>query len=197
MLIDEVNRADTSRVFGELITYIEPDKRDRPFRLAQDPTNEYAVPTNLFFLGTMNTADRSVSLLDVALRRRFAFIEYAPSPSAFDDPSWLKEIDGVSLPDLMTTINSRLAAIGVEPDRAIGHAILHISSSDSNPIGSLRDRLQYDVYPLIVDYCFTDRKKVHEILQPLVRADGTLGEISDVDFIQALKHIVPALPSGA
>ncbi|MEA2898484.1 MAG: 5-methylcytosine-specific restriction enzyme [Bradyrhizobium sp.] len=192
MLIDEVNRADTSRVFGELITYIEPDKRNRSFRLAQDPATEYSIPSDLFFLGTMNTADRSVSLLDVALRRRFAFIEYAPSTSAFEDPSWLKDVAGVSLPQLMLTINSRLAAIGVEPDRAIGHAILHVGASESNPTAALRDRFQYDVYPLVVDYCFTDRKKVYEVLQPLVGADGSFGQSSETDFIEALKQLVPA-----
>jgi len=187
LLIDEINRADTARVFGELITYIEADKRGLPFRIAQDAKVERSIPPNLYVLGTMNTADRSVSLLDVALRRRFAFVEFAPDPNIFASHSeWSSSVRGISMGRLMSIINARLVSEGVESDRAIGHALFAVSNDSSLALGELRDRIQYDIYPLVVDYCFSDRTRVAEVLAPLVSSDGRLLQLSDDQLIEAL-----------
>ena len=190
LLIDEINRADTARVFGELITFIEADKRDKPFRIAQDPTVERSIPSNLYVLGTMNTADRSVSLIDVALRRRFAFIEFEPDPTIFSKvPDWSSSVKGISIDRLMTTINSRLISVGVESDRAIGHALFSVTNESALAVDELRDRIRYDIYPLVVDYCFSDRTRVAEVLSPLVSSEGKLLQLDDNKFLAALMTI--------
>lgn len=194
LVIDEINRADTARAFGELITYVESDKRGREFRIAQDPTRTYNIPVNLNLLCTMNTADRSISLLDVALRRRFAFIGYYPDATAFTKAAgWLSTVGDVALEDVLETLNRRLTRIGVEPDRAIGQALLSVSSTSADPAGDLHKRFRYDIHPLITDYCFSDRAKVHDILRPLVDADGKLVTTND-DFIEKLRAFVGAQP---
>lgn len=187
LFIDEINRADTARVFGELITYIEADKRERPFRIAQDPKTDRVIPNNLFIIGTMNTADRSISLLDVALRRRFAFVEYAPDPSMFSkNKKWANHVGDIDMEKLMIGLNTRLSEAGVESDRAIGHALLSVSNGTSNPLAELRDRIQYDIYPLVVDYCFSDRSRVEQVLGELVNADGRIRQMDDTQLIAAL-----------
>lgn len=194
LLIDEINRADTARAFGELITYVEPDKRGRDFRIAQDPTRTYNIPANLSLLCTMNTADRSISLLDVALRRRFAFIGYYPDPTAFESAgAWLAEVGGVPLKDVLTMLNRRLARIGVEPDRAVGQALLAIASTSADPVSDLYNRFQYDVYPLISDYCFSDRTKLHDVLRPIVDDNGKLSANKD-EFLDKMKAFVGIQP---
>lgn len=190
LFIDEINRADTARVFGELITYIEADKRELPFRIAQDSKNDRVIPNNLFIIGTMNTADRSISLLDVALRRRFAFVEYAPDPSVFSkNKKWAHVVSDVDIERLMVGLNTRLSEAGVESDRAIGHALLSVSSNSSNPLAELRDRIQYDIYPLVVDYCFSDRSRVAQVLGELVSADGRIRHMDDTQLIAAMRGI--------
>ncbi|WP_250489888.1 McrB family protein [Caballeronia sp. INML2] len=192
LLIDEINRADTAKVFGELITFIEADKRGINFRLAQDPTVERNIPDNLYLLGTMNTADRSVSLLDVALRRRFAFVEFVPDGEVFGPSSgWANSIDGIRVASIMNEINARLLNVGVEPDRAIGHALFGVSES-GDPIKQLRERFQFDIHPLIVDYCFSDRSRVAEVLGPLVSSTGRMNDFDDTQFIAALRSLVKA-----
>lgn len=173
MVIDEINRGDVARIFGELITYIEPDKRNHSCRLAQTPEEEFSIPDNLFFLGTMNTADKSVSLLDVALRRRFAFIEYLSDPTAFDRiGGWLSSIGSVRIGDLLEELNRRLIQVGVEQDRAIGHTLLAIRVDAADPIGALGERLLYDVIPLVQEYCYLDRARMKRVLSSLVDDTG-------------------------
>lgn len=190
LLIDEINRADTARVFGELITYIEADKRDMQFRIAQDPATNRTIPTSLHILGTMNTADRSVSLMDVALRRRFAFVEFEPDGSVFGaSKNWKIDVEGVRLDDLLNAINRRLAKVGVEPDRAIGHALLAIPRDAVDAVAELKERFQFDIHPLVVDYCFADRTRVEQVLKPLVTAEGRFKEMDNAQFVAAIREI--------
>ena len=190
LVIDEINRADTARVFGELITYIEADKRDLPFRIAQDPTNDRTIPASLYVLGTMNTADRSVSLMDVALRRRFAFVEFEPDVEVLStSENWRGEVRGVALGDLLSAINRRLAKAGVESDRAIGHALLAIPKDSADALGELREKLQYDIHPLVVDYCFSDRSRVEQVLSPLVTSEGRMKYLNDDDFVDSIREL--------
>ena len=191
LMIDEINRADVARVFGELITYIEQDKRGQPVSLAQSPKTIIEIPPNLAFLGTMNTADKSVSLLDVALRRRFAFVEFRPDPKAFDAvPDWVSEIQGLQLGSLLDSLNARLSAIGVTEDRSIGQALLAVDATGSDAVNGLSERLELDVFPLVEEYCYFDRRRIKEVLGPLVDEDGRWKPPSQDVLIAALKVFV-------
>lgn len=194
LVIDEINRADVARVFGELITFIERDKRGIPFTTAQDRDELRAIPEDLYVLGTMNTADKSISLLDVALRRRFRFIACQPDGEAFANiPEWAAEVDGVDLGLLLTTINQRLLSHGVEPDRLVGHAILAVPAPGS--LADLSDRLRYDVIPLVEEYLFGDRARVAEVLPGLFSADGVRATIvtEDVRELAGLPRSQPSV----
>lgn len=199
LLIDEINRGDISRIFGELITYIEPDKRNKPIMLAQSPGEPFFIPENLSFLGTMNTADKSISLLDIALRRRFAFLEFPPQPAFFEtDEHFISSAGGVDLGALLVGLNRLLRNEGVDIDRAIGHALLAIDIKVADPVRALRRRFEFDIHPLIVEYCYTDRARVARILGNLVDDEGRFRSsltLSSQDFIAALRVIAgqPAL----
>jgi hypothetical protein len=206
MVIDEINRGDVARIFGELITYIEPDKRGRHCRLAQSPKTEFYVPDNLYFLGTMNSADKSVSLLDVALRRRFAFVEIAPDPSVYRRlDKWLPAVNGLEISAVLTELNTRLLQSGVEPDRCIGHALLGVPSGVSQPDAALSSRFRYDVIPLIQEYCYLDRPRMRRILGQLIDEAGRPAWRNAGEFMQLLSQfvgvpltpVVTSAPEGA
>jgi len=194
LMVDEINRADVARVLGELITYIEADKRGKKFRLSQSPAAERTIPPNLYLVGTMNTADKSISLLDIALRRRFAFVEYPPDESVFDsEASWLSSIGGMHLATLLHALNARLAAAGIDPDRAIGHSLLSVSADATDPIQRLHERFEYDIYPLICEYCFMDRRRIGELLADLVTPNGSFRRgMGNDEFIAALSSLIPS-----
>ena len=173
LVIDEINRADVAKVFGELITYIEADKRGRDFTTSQRPGQWRSIPADLYLLGTMNTADKSISLLDVALRRRFKFIECPPTPSAFTmSTNWKDSAYGVDLGDLLSTINDRLLGAGVTRDRLVGQALLGLAVHGDD--AELLDRLRYDVYPLVDEYLFGDAERMADVLPGLVDDHGAL-----------------------
>ena len=197
LLVDEINRGDVARIFGELITLIEHDKRSsvhaRKRMLSQKP---FWVPPNLHVLATMNTADKSVSLMDVAVRRRFAFVPTPPRPGLLAGSSKLvTEIGGVQMSTLLTRINERLLAIGVLPDRLIGHALLWIDAEVDSPVDELRDRFRYGIIPLVQEYCFSDRSQVARVLDKLVDEHGgpaKLFEQADYEiaFRSALEKLI-------
>lgn len=188
LVIDEINRADVAKVFGELITYIERDKRGVNFRTAQQPTVDRTIPEGLHILGTMNTADKSVSLLDVALRRRFRFIDCPPDASAFSTAdAWAEQVGGIHIADLLTGINERLGQVGVARDRLVGQALLAIPSDGAE--GDLLDRIRYDVYPLIDEYLFGDADRMQKVLPGIVDDNGAL-VITDLT-IDVLRGWVP------
>lgn len=190
LVIDEINRGDTARIFGELITFIEGDKRGVYFTTAQEPDLERSIPRNLYILGTMNTADRSVSLMDVALRRRFAFVGYPPAPDVLGPKAgWHSVVEGIELPALLRSLNSALEAEGIEPERAIGHALLGVSITAAAPFVELRRRFEFDVIPLVSEYCSLDRKGVRRVLGDLVDDRGVMTELSDDDLLTALKQL--------
>lgn len=191
LVIDEINRGDTARIFGELITYIERDKRGISCQLAQDPEREFHVPENLYLLGTMNTADRSVSLMDVALRRRFAFEAFPPVPEALGPThGWLSEIGGINLPNLLIELNKRLAAEGIDRERAIGHALLSVSETSGDPVAHLRRRFNVDIIPLVTEFCAFDRSGVRKVLGALVDTEGLPLPLEETAFLEALGQLV-------
>lgn len=171
LFIDEINRANIAKVFGELISLIEPDKRatySSDGRLisgmvVQLPGGDksegaeaaFGVPQNLDIYGTMNTADRSIALLDVALRRRFEFVEVEPKYRVFEVP-----IAGVRLDLLLKRLNDRLEFL-LDRDHRIGHAYLMGVSS----IAELQARFRDQIIPLLQEYFFDDFSRVALVLQ--------------------------------
>ncbi len=194
LIIDEINRGDTASIFGELITFIESDKRDIKFRLAQNPTKEFSVPSNLFIVGTMNTADRSVSLMDIAFRRRFAFIPYLPEPQKLSEENgWKSNIEDVSLSTLLVAINKRLDNEGIDAERSVGHALLAVSNATSNPLRDLRRRFEVDLIPLISEYCALNRGSIKRILGGLVDEEGRALNLGNDEFLNNLRAITDSI----
>lgn len=174
LVIDELNRGDVARVFGELITLIEPDKRyvgaSRRLPYSQ---KDFWVPENLHILGTMNTADRSISLLDIAIRRRFCFVPYDPDPDVirFSEEHHQK-VNGIDLAELLEGLNRRLMESGVDRDRAVGHSHFLIPVDAEHPLEVLRERFAYDIIPLVEEYCYSDRSRMRQVLGELVTEEG-------------------------
>lgn len=194
LIIDELNRGDVARLFGELITLIEADKRHAGVsRQLPYSRRELWVPPNLHLLGTMNTADRSISLLDVAIRRRFCFVEYRPDPLVINgSAAHHHEAGGIGIADLMDGINRRLLAVGIDRDRAVGHSHFLVAASEVRPHDVLRDRLRHDVMPLVEEYCYADRSLMRRVFGSLVTDDGRADEevfADDAAFAAAIRSI--------
>lgn len=157
IFIDEINRGNVASIFGELITLIEDDKREgqtNAISITLPYSKEkFSVPNNLYIIGTMNSADRSVEALDSALRRRFSFIEMVP------DYSELGVIDGVNLADLLKTINQRIEILR-DRDHRIGHSYL-LKIKD---ISELRLVFKDKIIPLLQEYFYGDWSKLAMVL---------------------------------
>lgn len=163
IFIDEINRGNVSAIFGELITLIEPDKRlgesqELKVKLPYSKT-EFGVPPNLFIIGTMNTADRSVEALDTALRRRFVFEEVMPDPTLLS----VIKFNGFNLEEVLDTINKRIAAL-LDRDHTIGHSyFIKLNSGDT---AGLLKVFQNNIIPLLQEYFFNDYQKIALVLGP-------------------------------
>lgn len=203
LAIDEINRANIAKVFGELITLIENDKRleEEQEITVQLPYSQktFGVPENLLIVGTMNTADRSIALLDIALRRRFTFVEQMPNYSL------LKTVEGVELGELLDQLNRRITAL-LGRDYQIGHS--YLMGLDS--IEDLHFAWYQKIMPLLQEYFYSDWERLQAVVSDrfvkLAPTDNktrkALGDFYDSDsqyeitpytsdstFLDALRHI--------
>lgn len=164
MVIDEINRGNISRIFGELITLLEPTKRagaEESLSVTLPYSKEpFSVPENVYVIGTMNTADRSLAQLDIALRRRFEFVEMMP------DATLLRgvEVLGVSIEPLLRTINDRIEAL-LDRDHTLGHSyFLPLKGDGKNTIETLGRIFEKQIIPLLQEYFFEDWERIHWVL---------------------------------
>jgi len=202
LIIDEINRGDIPRIFGELLTVIEKDKRGKTITLAISG-EPFSVPDNVFILGTMNTADRSIALLDTALRRRFGFVELMPDVSVLGNAVIEKSIP---LGLWLNALNARICEfIGRDArNLQIGHAYFLENGRPVEKFSKLSRILQDDIIPLIQEYCYEDYETIAKILgKNLIDENRQRVRIELFDparldeLIQALKSIAPDLDSSA
>ncbi len=156
-IIDEINRANISKVFGELITLIEDDKRWGELNetsVTLPSGDMFAIPNNLYIVGTMNTADKSISLIDTALRRRFDFVEVPPRADFVDDST---------LRNVLSTINKELADELDSSDLLIGHAYF-IGKTEKD----LLNIMNRNIIPLLYEYFYDNAKKVRAIVEKAI-----------------------------
>jgi len=163
LLIDEINRGNVASIFGELIALIEEDKRKgEPNELrAQLPYSrqEFVVPGNLYIIGAMNTADRSVEALDTALRRRFTFVSIPPQPELIQQPGNLE----VDLQRLLIKINARIEKL-LDKDHCIGHSYFMGIAQANDPLGELCNIFATKILPLLEEYFYGDPAKIGMVL---------------------------------
>ena len=161
-IIDEINRGNISKIFGELITLIESSKRvgkseGMSVRLPYSQ-KLFGVPKNVYIIGTMNTADRSIATIDTALRRRFLFREMLPVPKVLSDIS----VEDLSISDLLTRLNKRIAVL-YDREHTIGHAYF-MPLKASPTIDTLAEIFANNIIPLLQEYFYEDYEKIRLVL---------------------------------
>lgn len=165
LIIDEINRGNVSQIFGELITLIEEDKRlgkDEALEVTLPYSKEkFGVPPNLYIIGTMNTADRSVEALDTALRRRFRFTEMPPR---YDLDGLNYQYAGEKGSEILKKINKRIEKL-LDRDHLIGHSYFLLNKEEKqNPESKLIDSFYCSIIPLLQEYFFGDYSKIGAVL---------------------------------
>ena len=201
LLIDEINRGDIPRIFGELLTLLEKHKRSTPLMLPLSG-EAFAVPPNLFVVGTMNTADRSIALLDTALRRRFGFIELLPDSSVLGSTV----IAGVPLGPWLHSLNRRISGLLGQDGRnlQVGHSYFLSAGRPIVDIHQLTRVLQEDILPLLEEYCYDNWDALEQILgkrfvdvnEKRFRTDLLAPDRQD-DLVLAMLEPDPAISASA
>ena len=177
-IIDEINRGNLSKIFGELMMLIEADKRHEKFALkltyAEDEEDRFYVPENLFIIGTMNTADRSLAIVDYALRRRFAFVTLQPDYG--DNFRSFLSAKGLSVPLIehicssVTKLNGKIKEdVNLGEGFQIGHSYFCSYPANQDESKWWTDILDFELKPLLEEIWFDDTARVTEILKQLSR----------------------------
>lgn len=170
-IIDEINRGNISKIFGELITLIEPSKRlgekEEMTCFLPYSGKPFGVPKNVYIIGTMNTADRSIQALDTALRRRFHFVEMMPDTDILQN---ITEIDGINIVKMLETMNKRITVL-YDREHTIGHAYF-IPLKSSSKISTLADIFKNKIIPLLQEYFYDDYEKIRLVLGDCHKKDG-------------------------
>jgi 5-methylcytosine-specific restriction protein B len=161
-IIDEINRGNISKIFGELITLIESSKRlgaseQLHARLPYSGQN-FGVPDNVYIIGTMNTADRSIALIDSALRRRFSFVEMQPDSTILEGV----QVENVDIAKMLDTINKRITVL-LDREHTIGHSYL-LPLRKSATIETLAEIFENSIVPLLQEYFYDDYEKIQLVL---------------------------------
>lgn len=180
IIIDEINRGNVSKIFGELITLIEPSKRigeKEELKVTLPYSGEkFGVPKNVYIIGTMNTADRSITSLDSALRRRFEFIEMMPDVSKLS-----MGCEGINLQELLKAINTRIEYL-LDREKTIGHAFF-VSVEN---LEDLKKVFQNKIIPLLQEYFYNDYALINEVLND----NGMIFEDKKDDkYLQKIKNL--------
>ncbi|APU76928.1 ATPase AAA [Campylobacter jejuni] len=180
IIIDEINRGNVSKIFGELITLIEPSKRigeKEELKVTLPYSGEkFGVPKNVYIIGTMNTADRSITSLDTALRRRFEFIEMMPDVSKLS-----MDCEGINLQELLKAINTRIEYL-LDREKTIGHAFF-VSVEN---LEDLKKVFQNKIIPLLQEYFYNDYALINEVLNH----NGMIKEDKKDDkYLQKIKNL--------
>ena len=197
LIIDEINRGNISRIFGELITLIEPSKRSGANE-ALEVTLPYSkkpfsVPGNVFLIGTMNTADRSLTGLDVALRRRFTFKEMPPQPQLLDEVN----IGDVNIGAVLRKMNERIEVL-LDRDHCLGHAYFMPLEDDNSP-ANLKFIFRQQILPLLQEYFFEDWERIAWVLNCqnsnvhqafIENTSADLSSLFGADIANSLQNVV-------
>jgi len=187
VVIDELNRGNLAKIFGELITIIENDKREEfPVRLAYSK-QRFTVPKKLFLICTMNTADRSLVQIDIALRRRFGFEEFLPMPELLTKP-----IEGISLSQLLENLNKLILEHSGNREYRIGHAYFMSNGEQLTNLDELKFVFETDIIPLLQEYFYEDYSVLKDVLGGnFVDVDNQrIRSVSSTKFKEAIQPIL-------
>ena len=161
-IIDEINRGNIAKIFGELITLIEPSKRigqiEGTYARLPYSKSPFGVPNNVYLIGTMNTADRSIATIDTALRRRFQFKEMQPDPSVLSGIC----VEDLSIQKLLSHMNQKISVL-YDREHTIGHAYF-MPLKISPTIETLASIFKSTILPLLQEYFFEDYEKIRLVL---------------------------------
>ena len=194
LVLDEINRANLAKILGELVTLIEDDKRGVLAARLPYSGARFSVPPNLVLLGTMNTADRSIALLDSALRRRFAFIDIQPRPELLAGAVVETDEAALHLDALLRCLNSGISeALGA--DHRLGHSyfLRAARAAEEERLPALEQVWNAQVLPLLEEYFYARRDRLAEILAPFVEdgepPSGEIQRLTGEDLIVALSRV--------
>ncbi len=185
LLIDEINRGNVAKIMGELLTLLERDKRGLTLTLPQSKET-FSVPCNMFLLGTMNTADRSIKLLDAALRRRFAFLECMPDSELLHGAA----VGDLALDDFLDGLNQRIARVEGR-EKQVGHSYLLVDGRPVDEVEEFAARFREEILPLLQEYCYDEYATLAKFIgsELVDAAAGTL----DAEKVADAEQLVAAL----